>query len=582
MSRSHRNALPVGYRLHWYVIERILGQGGFGITYLARDTNLHQHVAVKEYLPIELAVRERDDSVHPVSEGHVESYRWGLGRFLDEARTLARFDHPNIVRVLSVFEHNNTAYMVMRYEQGRSLQEMLPRGATLDEAQLRAILFPVLEGLAKVHEQGFIHRDIKPGNLFVRADGAPVLLDFGSARQALGRETRTLTTLVSPGFAPFEQYHTRSDRQGPWTDIYALGATLYRAVTGRAPTDAVERSEGLLTGDADPLPPASREAGEGYSQGFLAAIDAALAFRDGDRPRSIDEWRRAFGQADRGAAETGAPDPEAETVRSDLAEAETARATEAGPQEPAVPGGDEAQREALYRAFVGPRRTDRWLARFADFDARGRAWPLSWSWPAALLTLPWLAWRRLYRWMPVYPLAVFVAVLAIALPISIVGYGGGDVPERAGALILVLAAVAVPGLLGNALYWRRARAVARRALEHTADAAKRPEQVARRGGTSAVAAGFSVLLVMLLLAGIGADRQRATSAGETPTAGKPAPDPAASANAAVDTQLAQAREAFQRGDLGTATRAVERARALALDPQNRELKRLERRWKTLQ
>ena len=202
----HRNALQPGYEVLWYRIERILGQGGFGITYLAYDTNLDQHVAIKEYLPIELAVREGDDSVHPVSENHDDNYRWGLERFISEARTLAKFNHPNIVRVLSVFEQNNTAYMPMRYEEGKSLQERLPRRGTLEEDQLMKILLPVLGGLRLVHGAGFIHRDIKPANIFIRDDGSPVLLDFGSARQALGHETKTLTSLVSPGYAPFEQY----------------------------------------------------------------------------------------------------------------------------------------------------------------------------------------------------------------------------------------------------------------------------------------------------------------------------------------------------------------------------------------
>ncbi len=292
---SHRNALRPGYMVHWYRIERILGQGGFGITYLAEDTNLNQGVAVKEYLPLEVAVREGDFSVHPVSENHSESFIWGLERFVDEARTLARFDHPNIVRVLSVFEMNNTAYMVMRYEHGRSLQQMLAKRATLEEDQLIEMLFPVLDGLERVHAAGFIHRDVKPANVFVREDGTPVLLDFGSARQSLGEATRTLTTLVSPGYAPFEQYFSKSDRQGPWTDIYGLGATFYRAVTGVAPMNAVDRSEGIIKHDMDPLTPAAEAAAGRYSPHLLDAIDWALRFREDSRPQNIGQWRQALG-----------------------------------------------------------------------------------------------------------------------------------------------------------------------------------------------------------------------------------------------------------------------------------------------
>ncbi|MDH3314775.1 MAG: protein kinase [Gammaproteobacteria bacterium] len=291
---SHRNALKPGYMLHWYRIEKILGQGGFGITYLAEDTNLNQQVAVKEYLPIEVAVREGDFSVHPVSENHSESYSWGLERFVDEARTLARFDHPNIVRVLSVFEMNNTAYMVMRYEHGRSLQQHLSKRATIEEQRLTEMLFPVLEGLERVHAAGFIHRDVKPANIFIREDGTPVLLDFGSARQSLGEATRTLTTLVSPGYAPFEQYFSKSDRQGPWTDIYGLGATFYRAVTGVAPMNAVDRSEGIIKRGLDSLAPAAEAAAGSYSPHVLHAIDWAVRFHEDARPQNISDWRQAL------------------------------------------------------------------------------------------------------------------------------------------------------------------------------------------------------------------------------------------------------------------------------------------------
>ncbi|NKB37396.1 MAG: protein kinase [Gammaproteobacteria bacterium] len=152
---EHRNSLQPGYQLHWYVIKRILGQGGFGITYLAEDTNLDQEVAIKEYLPVDLAVRERDDSIHPVSGEHGEQFSWGLDRFMSEARTLAQFKHPNIVRVLTVFPENNTAYMVMEYEQGKAMHELLKEKKTLPEDELKSIYLPILDGLEKVHETGF-------------------------------------------------------------------------------------------------------------------------------------------------------------------------------------------------------------------------------------------------------------------------------------------------------------------------------------------------------------------------------------------------------------------------------------------
>ena len=288
---EHRNSLQAGYQLHWYVIKRILGQGGFGITYLAEDTNLDQEVAIKEYLPIELAVRENNESIHPVSGEHGEQFSWGLDRFMSEARTLAQFKHANIVRVLTVFPENNTAYMVMEYEQGKAMSELLQEKKTLPEDELKSIFLPILDGLQQVHEAGFIHRDIKPPNIFIRADGTPVLLDFGSARQSLGQLTHTLTSMVSPGFAPFEQYVSKSDKQGPWTDIYALGATLYRSVVGRSPAEAMDRSEALLHTGRDSFVGAAEIAPEGYSDEFLRAIDHALVFKAEDRPQSLNEWR---------------------------------------------------------------------------------------------------------------------------------------------------------------------------------------------------------------------------------------------------------------------------------------------------
>ncbi len=286
----HRNSLQPGYRLMWYRIEQILGQGSFGITYLALDQNLEQQVAIKEYLPVENAVRESNSRVFPVSPEHRNRYQKGLERFISEARTLAKFNHPNIVRVLSVFEENATAYMVMNYEEGESLRNILKRRELIEERELKAYILPILEGLSEVHAAGFIHRDIKPSNIFIRRDGTPVLLDFGSARQALGEQTRTLTSVVSPGYAPFEQYDSQSDRQGPWTDIYGLGATLYRVVAGVPPMDAIGRTLSILKTSKDTLVPAV-EIGRGrYSEVFLRAVDHALQFYEGNRPQSAMAW----------------------------------------------------------------------------------------------------------------------------------------------------------------------------------------------------------------------------------------------------------------------------------------------------
>ncbi len=287
-NKHQLNAIQPGVQLLWYEIREIIGQGGFGITYLAYDRNLAHEVAIKEYMPIELATRHTDGSVVALSPEHEERYRWGLGRFLAEARTIGQFKHPNIVRVRNVFESNNTAYMVMDYELGESLQEILSRRKILDEADLATVMFPIIDGMKLVHAHGFIHRDIKPGNIFIRVDGDPVLLDFGSARQAVETSRGSMTSLFSKGYAPIEQYNS-NDEQGPWTDIYALGATMYRCIAGVPPADAIDRSSAISIAGGDTYVPAV-EVGEGrYSLGLLEAIDYAMRFRRHERPQSINE-----------------------------------------------------------------------------------------------------------------------------------------------------------------------------------------------------------------------------------------------------------------------------------------------------
>ena len=181
-SKKHHIALDANSRLHWYEIKSILGQGGFGITYLAIDTNLKQQVAIKEYLPVEFSTRDSSNTVLPVSENHGKIYRWGLQRFLEEAQTLARFKHPNIVQVRTFFEHNNTGYIVMDYEEGMELATLIDQGAHFSEQRLLGIILPILDGLAQIHKAGIIHRDIKPENIFIRNDESPVLLELGFDR----------------------------------------------------------------------------------------------------------------------------------------------------------------------------------------------------------------------------------------------------------------------------------------------------------------------------------------------------------------------------------------------------------------
>ncbi len=280
-------ALPAGFRLHEYRIDRVLGQGGFGITYLATDVNLHARVAIKEYLPEEIAFRAGDRSVSPNASRHRDRYRAGMDSFLAEARTLASFRHPALVRVARFFEAHRTAYMVLEYERGEPLKTWWPQHRDIGEKGLVELLLPLCEGLAVVHAAGVLHRDIKPDNIQVRADdGRLVLLDFGSAGQVVAVADQS-AVVVTPGYAPIEQYGL--GQQGPWPDVYALAATLYWCVTGAKPPDAELRAV-----NPSSYRPAAQTPGTGYGDAFLRAIDAGLATDPAQRPQDIVEFRRAL------------------------------------------------------------------------------------------------------------------------------------------------------------------------------------------------------------------------------------------------------------------------------------------------
>jgi serine/threonine protein kinase/surface antigen len=292
VANAHGNALPAGYQFEGYRIEAILGAGGFGITYRARELRLDRDVAIKEFLPRELAMRgDNGASVEPISAEDHSTFEYGLGRFEDEAKTLTKFRHPNIVPVHRAFEANNTAYLVMEYVEGASLYEILHGRRIMNQAQLRAVFAPLLDGLATVHAAGYLHRDIKPGNIYIRADGTPVLIDFGAARAAMSERSKTLTSVVTAGYAPFEQYFAKG-RQGPWTDIYAMAATMYRAVTGSKPPEAPERQE------SDPYSTAASQAQAVFAAPLLAAIDKGLAVKPKARPQNVAAWRRQLGFGD--------------------------------------------------------------------------------------------------------------------------------------------------------------------------------------------------------------------------------------------------------------------------------------------
>ncbi len=284
---DYRQVLQTGTVLDGkYRIERVIGSGGFGITYEAFDLGLAAPVAIKEYYPSQFGVRDATYSVRPRSERDREIFDRLLASFLREARTLNQFEHPAIVRVLSVFEGYGTAYMVMKYETGPSLKAWLADLVRLPtQSELDRLTAPLLDALEMMHNAEFLHRDIAPDNIIVRADGSPVLLDFGASRRVMGEMTGTLTGVVKKGYSPQEQYATDSRSQGPWTDIYALGATLYRCVSGETPYEATER---ML--DDHVLPAVDAGAGR-YRHSFLVAIDAAMVLRPKQRPQSIAVWR---------------------------------------------------------------------------------------------------------------------------------------------------------------------------------------------------------------------------------------------------------------------------------------------------
>ena len=296
---DNHQILQEGDLVQWYRIEKILGRGGFGVTYLATDTNLDHKVAIKEYMPGWAVERLEDNSLTPVNEEARHDFDLGVSNFLREARTLVKFRHPNIVRVMTVFEANNTAYLVMEYEEGDEFKSYVQRGDGIDEQSLQSLILRIVDGLDQVHQYGFLHRDIKPVNLIIRNDGSPVLLDFGAARPTDG-DAGKHTAFVSAGYTPIEQYQEGEGMEvGPWTDIYALGATLYYAISGKTPIGPTGRLAALVNKSPDPLDPA-RSVGAGrYSESFLEAIDWALSFRPSDRPRDLTEWREALGEPER-------------------------------------------------------------------------------------------------------------------------------------------------------------------------------------------------------------------------------------------------------------------------------------------
>jgi len=349
------NALEVGTRIGEFEIAGLVGEGGFGIVYLAHDHSLDRKVALKEYMPSELAHREPPGITVVVrSRRHAETFAAGLRSFINEARLLAQFDHPSLVKVYRFWEQNGTAYMVMPFYDGQTLKQALKeRGGAPDEAWLTALLDELLDALDVIHARQCYHRDIAPDNILLLPGDTPLLLDFGAARRVIGDMTQALTVILKPGYAPIEQYAEVANlRQGAWTDLYALASVVYFAITGRPPVPAVARVM------SDPLVPLAEVAAGRYSDTFLRGVDTALAVRPEDRPQDVAAFRHALGLPHRepaaryvpGAAASAAP------VRHDdfdatrqithaMLPAAPARSAPAAPRAPAAPPASDSARK---------------------------------------------------------------------------------------------------------------------------------------------------------------------------------------------------------------------------------------------
>lgn len=298
MSPAQANQpLPTGFWLDQYKITGQVSLGGFSIVYLARDI-FGDTVAIKEYLPNALALRAGESPEPVVSPRHRAVFNHGLNCFFEEGRNLTKLDHPNVVRVLNFFRSNGTAYLVMRFEEGRTLQAHIQKHpGSLSEDYIRNLFGRVLNGLRAVHSAQLLHLDIKPANIYLRQhDGSPVLLDFGAARQVIGQDVPQLRTMHTPGYAAPEQYdkHTEQTQPlGPWTDLYGIGATIYACLGGRPPIAAQERLE------KDTLMPACQQFVGKYSRQLLETVDQCLSLDPLQRPQSAHALQKRLASDER-------------------------------------------------------------------------------------------------------------------------------------------------------------------------------------------------------------------------------------------------------------------------------------------
>ena len=303
MAQQANHALPSGFQLDEYRIEHQLSLGGFSIVYLATDGQ-GQHVAIKEYLPNSLALRSEGQITPVISDEHMPAFRYGMKCFFEEGRALAKLSHPNVVRVLNFFRANNTVYMVMEYEHGRTLQEVIQKNrAVITENFMRNVFTKLLNGLREVHSHKLLHLDLKPSNIYMRNETIPVLIDFGAARQTLASDTPMLKPMYTPGFASPEHYHQR-ELLGPWSDIYSVGASMYACLAASAPQAADSRKE------KDKLVPAMVRWEGQFSDQLLETIDWCLCLNHLYRPQSAFALQKALTEP------VAAPKPPAQAASS--------------------------------------------------------------------------------------------------------------------------------------------------------------------------------------------------------------------------------------------------------------------------
>jgi hypothetical protein len=304
LAPHHPHALPAGTRLNEFEITGILGEGGFGIVYLAYDHSLERQVALKEYMP-SFAWRSDEAHVSVKSSQNVDSFEAGLRNFIIEAHMLAKFDHPSLVKVYRFWEANGTGYMAMPYYRGPTLKQVLhDRTTPPDEAWIRSLLAPLIDVLEVMHEHRCFHRDIAPDNILILDDGRPLLLDLGAARQAVSDTNQAFTVILKQNYAPIEQYAEMPGMsQGPWTDLYALGSVVHFAIDGQPPPPALNRMM------SDPYVPLATRYTNRYSRTFLEAIDRTLAFKPEERPQSVTALRAMLGLNQPAAAPAPAATP---------------------------------------------------------------------------------------------------------------------------------------------------------------------------------------------------------------------------------------------------------------------------------